>query len=75
MGTYFRIGHTYVRLFNGDHNPPHVHIWTPNGDVRVSLVTLQPMRGDVAKQDYELAMDWIRANIDFLRAEWNRLNG
>jgi hypothetical protein len=64
-----------VRLFNGDHNPPHVHIWTPASDMQVSLATLVPMRGLVGKQEYEVAMDWVRSNIDFLRSEWERLNG
>ena len=75
MGTYFRSGHTYIRLFNGDHNPPHVHIWTPDGDMQISLATLEPMKGNVSKHEYEVAMTWIRSNIDFLRAEWDRLNG
>lgn len=75
MGTYYESGHTCVRLFNGDHNPSHVHIWTPDGDMQISLGTLEPMKGDMGKQEYEVAMAWIRDNIDFLRAEWERLNG
>jgi len=73
--TYFREGGAHVRMFNGDHNPPHVHIWTPDGDMQVDLRELRPLRGSVGKQEYEVAMDWIRSNIEFLRAEWERLNG
>ena len=75
MPTYYRSENVHVRMFNGDHNPPHLHIWTPDGDMQVSLSTLQPLRGQVGRHEYELAMLWIRDNIDFLRSEWDRLNG
>jgi hypothetical protein len=75
LGTYFKDGHTFVRLYNGDHNPPHVHIWTPDGELLVSLVTLEPVTGDIGRQEFDVAMKWIRSNIHFLRAEWDRLNG
>jgi hypothetical protein len=50
MPTYFREGSVVIRLFNGDHNPPHVHIITPNGEMQVSLVTLEPLRGKIGRQ-------------------------
>jgi hypothetical protein len=62
-------------MFNGDHGPPHVHIWTPEGEMQISLINLEPLRGKLRRQDYEVAMSWIRSNIDFLRLEWERLNG
>jgi hypothetical protein len=43
--------------------------------MQISLATLEPMKGNVSKHEYEVAMTWIRSNIDFLRAEWDRLNG
>jgi hypothetical protein len=43
--------------------------------MQISLGTLEPMKGDMGKQEYEVAMAWIRDNIDFMRAEWERLNG
>jgi len=45
------------------------------GEMQVGLVDLQPIRGRIAKQEYEVAMKWVRSNIEFLRAEWDRLNG
>lgn len=75
LRTYFKVGHTFVRLFNGDHNSPHAHIWTPDGELLVSLVTLEAVKGDIGRQEFDVAMKWIRNYIDFLRAEWDRLNG
>jgi hypothetical protein len=75
MPTYFREGSVVIRLFNGDHNPPHVHIITPNGEMQVSLVTLEPLRGKIGRQEYQVALELIRSNIEFLQSEWVRLNG
>ena len=75
MPTYFRSGNVLVQLYNGDHNPPHVHIVAPSGNSAILLSDLSTLRGDVSRHDYELAMGWIRANIEYLRSEWDRLNG
>lgn len=74
MPTLYRFGRVQIRMFH-DHNPPHFHVWTPDGDLQVSLTDLQPLNGSVRKGDYELAVAWARSNIDFLWQEWNRLNG
>ena len=75
MSTLHRIGRVQIRMFY-DHNPPHFHIWTPDSEVQVSLRDLTLLRGGpMHKGDYELAMEWARANIDFLWQEWNRRNG
>ena len=51
------------------------HIWTPDGDVQVALADLRVIKGRIRTQDYEVAMRWVRGNIDFVRSEWDRLNG
>ncbi len=33
------------------------------------------MRGRISKEDYQVAMAWMKGNIDLLWQEWNRLNG
>ena len=75
MPTLVWIGAIAVRIFARDHPPPHVHIWTPQGDMKVALSDLSIIQGKIRKHDYELAMAWIRGNIGFLRSEWDRLNG
>ena len=58
-----------------DHNPPHAHIIGPNGEVRIRLRDLEPMdRTELRSAELALARDWIHANIDQLRAEWESLN-
>ena len=75
MVTLYTEGRVRIRMFNGDHNPPHFHIWTPDGDAQVLLADLSVLRGSVSTRDYELAMRWARSNIEFLRSEWERRNG
>lgn len=73
MPTVYRFGRGKIKIFH-DHNPPHFHIWTPEGDMQVSLLDLSPMNGRIDKGEYELAMTWVRGNIELLWQEWNRLN-
>jgi hypothetical protein len=58
-----------------DHNPPHFHISTTGGEAQVSLADLTVIRGGVSKRDFELAIAWVRKNMDLMYAEWDRLNG
>jgi len=75
MPTLWHSGRVYVRLFDDDHRPPHIHVWTPDGEIMISLGDLSVFCGTIRTRDYELAMNWIRGNIAFLRQEWTRRNG
>jgi hypothetical protein len=76
MPTLVRLDGVLIRMFFGDHYPPHFHVWTAgNGEAQIRLSDLSVMRGDVRKQELELALAWARANMDFLKSEWDRLNG
>jgi hypothetical protein len=75
MVTLHAVGRVRIRMFDGDHNPPHFHIWTPDGDAQVLLSDLTLLRGTVGPRDYELAMRWARSNIAYLWSEWERRNG
>ena len=74
MPTLWRSGNVCVRLFDRDHHPPHVHIWTPDGDMQIALSDCSIIRGNIRTRDYELAMLWIRDNIEVLRQEWTHRN-
>lgn len=74
MGTLYRGEGVLIRMYR-DHNPPHCHISTPDGEAQVSLPDLQIIRGKVGRRQERVAMRWIRENLDSVLAEWNRLNG
>ena len=61
--TYFRAGNVQVRIYNGDHNPPHCHIVSPNGELQIALSDCAVIRGTMPRQEYDLAIDWIRATL------------
>lgn len=77
MPTLVRLrGGILVRMFPGDHHPPHSHVWTAgHGEALVLLRDLSVARGTVRKQELELALSWARNNMAFLNSEWDRLNG
>ncbi|HQZ13104.1 MAG TPA: DUF4160 domain-containing protein [Devosia sp.] len=75
MPALFREGRVLIRLFDRDHQPPHCHVSTSDGDVQVSLDSLTIINGDIRTQDYEVARRIISDNIAFLREEWTRRNG
>ncbi|HVX72337.1 MAG: DUF4160 domain-containing protein [Devosia sp.] len=70
----FRGEGVVVRMYR-DHNPPHCHISTQDGEAQVSLLDLRVIRGELGRRHHRIAMRWIRENRDALLAEWNRLNG
>ena len=64
MPTIYRSGRVIVRMFFDDHDPPHFHIVTPEGEMTVALDGLLPLTGNVRKRDYAIAMSWARAKSD-----------
>ena len=76
MPTLMRLNGILIRMFAGDHHPPHFHVWTAtHGSAVVLLSDLSVSRGDVRTQEYELARAWAQDNMALLMSEWDRLNG
>ena len=46
MSTLHRIGRVQIRMFH-DHNPPHFHIWTPDGDMQVTQEPIPEMPSEL----------------------------
>ncbi|ABK44536.1 conserved hypothetical protein [Magnetococcus marinus MC-1] len=64
-----------IKMYAGDHPPPHVHIRAPGFDCVVNLQTLKvKVRGNKTC-DAQAAIDWITDNQELLLTEWERLNG
>ena len=74
MPTLFRSGNVMVRMFGGDHDPPHFHIITPDLEMMIALNDFSTLQGSIRRRDYELAMRWARENVELLWRSWNDLN-
>lgn len=74
MCTLWRERGVLIRMYR-DHNPPHFHISTKDGEAQILLSDFSLLAGRVARRDFEPALAWARANSAVLWAEWERLNG
>ncbi|WP_062114090.1 DUF4160 domain-containing protein [Aureimonas sp. AU40] len=75
MPTITTIGNIKIVVFADDHNPPHFHILTPNGNALVSIATLSVIRGSIDRKDLRAALDWAGSNQALLQAAWEHYNG
>ena len=74
MPTLVVLGNVKIQMFGGDHNPPHFHVVTPDGEAVVQLSSLLVFRGGVRPRELAVALAWARRNLEQLDDEWNRLN-
>ncbi|KTQ83943.1 hypothetical protein NS226_21990 [Aureimonas ureilytica] len=74
MPTLMVIGGIKITVYADDHNPPHFHILTAEGDVLVRISTMQVMAGTIRAKDLRIAMDWVLAHRREIENEWDRLN-
>jgi hypothetical protein len=74
MPTLVVLGNVKIQIFAGDHNPPHFHVVTPDGEAAVLLPSLKVFRGGVRPRHLAVALAWARRNQELLTNEWHRLN-
>lgn len=77
MPTVLREKGFRVMVYLEDHAPPHVHVVKDNA---VAIYVLEPVAlheiiGSMSKADVAKAKRLIVARHDFLKKEWNRING
>ncbi|MEF2073500.1 DUF4160 domain-containing protein [Consotaella aegiceratis] len=75
MPTVVILGSIKITVYADDHNPPHFHVLTADGDVLVRLSTMQVMAGSIRAKDLRKALEWATANRKVIEDVWNRLNG
>lgn len=75
MATLLRLGNVLVRMWPGDHLPPHVHVNTPEGEVCVDLLTGEAMGNKAALRASREALAWIETNRPALLLRWKEMNG
>ena len=69
-----RFGSVTLRLYPGDHHPPHFHIVGPDFEILVRLSDFVVLEGIARRNQIEEAMAWARANRNALAAKWATLN-
>lgn len=74
MPTIVRLGNVLIRMFADDHNPPHFHAVTPDGEALVLLSDLSVAAGMIDRRSLEVAVKWATMNRRVLDDEWTRLN-
>jgi hypothetical protein len=75
MPTIARIGNLKIQVFADDHNPPHFHVVTPDGEALVSIGRLRILRGDLRRKDFDAVIEWANRNLDTIEDAWRSLNG
>lgn len=75
MPTLQRFTHCSIRMYAGDHNPPHFHVVTNDGsESLIEIGTLAVLRGGLAKRELAEALAWAGQNREYLHTKWRELN-
>jgi hypothetical protein len=64
-------GYRIVMYFE-DHNPPHVHVVSPNFEALVSIRDGMVFRGSIPATARRKTLAWIEANREVLLAMWEQ---
>lgn len=73
MNTLYRDGKLKITVY-ADHNPPHFHVMTPEGESLVDLATLTEIKTGANRKQLAKAIAWATQHHAELMSEWQRLN-
>jgi len=59
-----------IRMFYGDHAPPHFHAVYQGGEIKVNIHTLEVMEGVMARRAQVLVLEWAALHRTELRQAW-----
>jgi hypothetical protein len=60
-----------IRMFYGDHAPPHFHAVYQGGQIRVNINTLEVMDGNMTSRAQALVLEWAELHRAELRQAWD----
>jgi len=60
-----------VRMFYGDHPPPHFHAAYQGEEVQVNIETLEVIRGKIRRRALVLVLEWAALHRNELRSAWS----
>jgi hypothetical protein len=61
-----------IRMFYGDHRPPHFHAIYGDNEITVDIQT-GAIDGRFPRRALQLVMEWLDAHRDELMANWRKL--
>ena len=77
MPTLFKLFGLIFRIYTRDHQPPHVHVISQEGEAIFIIdqeVTVKDNKG-MKPKDVSLAVSILEENKELILEEWNRLHG
>lgn len=74
MGKLHQIGKVIITVYANDHLPPHFHAIHPDFEALIEIETLTIRAGGLSAASSRQVMNWAAANLDVIKAEWNRIN-
>jgi hypothetical protein len=64
-----------VRMYFGDHSPPHFHASYGEHEALVEIETLAILRGELPRRAMALVLEWAALHRAELRSDWERARG
>jgi hypothetical protein len=63
-----------ILIYTHDHLPRHVHVWKAGKQIVINLEDGTVAKSYMSIQDARKARGLVRANLEFLIAEWDRVS-
>ena len=60
-----------IRMFYGDHPPPHFHAVYQGEEVQVSIESLEVIKGRMRRRALVLVLEWAALHREELRRAWD----
>lgn len=74
-----------IYITPGDHTPPHVHVDSPQGQIKIDISKAEPelmryrkgrlVKGKFKQKDIKRALKYVKDNLLELRTYWKDYNG
>jgi Domain of unknown function (DUF4160) len=74
MARLHTIGSVIITVYANDHLPFHFHVVHPDFEALIEIETLDYYAGEIPPAFRKEVMEWVAANLDVIKAEWNRIN-
>ncbi len=59
-----------IRMFYGDHPPPHFHAIYQGEEIKVNIITLEVVDGSMRRRAQALVLEWAALHRAELRQAW-----
>ncbi|MEM1086823.1 MAG: DUF4160 domain-containing protein [Pseudomonadota bacterium] len=61
-----------IRMYFGDHPPPHIHALYQGHEALIDFQQRKLLRGSLPRRVEKLIMDWIKLHDDAILSNWRR---